>query len=98
MPVARAILLLAGIGTLAISVVAVATTGAPCVALLWFTPFGIAMIVGALFERGRYKEAAGEQPGPEWTATDESFIDPASGEAVTVYYRAGSGERRYVKR
>jgi hypothetical protein len=95
-PIARAILLLAGVAALAIG--AVACVFGAFVSLLWFVPVGLAMIVGALFERGRYKPAAAEQPGPGWAATDESFVDPASGERVTVYYQASTGERRYVKR
>jgi len=42
------------------------------------------------------KPLAGRSPGPDWTATDERFVDPETGKLVRVYYHAASGERRYV--
>jgi hypothetical protein len=51
---------------------------------------------GILFERGRYKPSEPRQPGPDWVATGERFVDPASGEPVAVFYQPATGERRYV--
>jgi hypothetical protein len=96
-PALRAVLLIVGTGLLAICLIA-AVAGAPLVSLLWFATVGTVLIIGALFERGRYKPASSETPGPGWVATGESFIDPGSGEPVTVYYQPATGERRYVKR
>jgi hypothetical protein len=49
-----------------------------------------------LFERGRYKPNSPDRPGADWIATDERFLDPESGEIVTVFYQPQTGERRYV--
>ena len=49
-----------------------------------------------LIERWRYKPLAQRPPGPDWQRTDERFVDPASGEPVTVFYQPATGERRYV--
>ena len=59
---------------------------------------GAALVGGILLERGRYKRAERQPPEPDWVATDERFIDPSSGEPVTVFYRPSTGERRYVGR
>lgn len=34
--------------------------------------------------------------GGSWRATEERFVDPASGELVTVWFDPSTGERRYV--
>jgi hypothetical protein len=58
--------------------------------------WGVILIIGLLIERWRYKPLAEQRPGPEWTATDERFVDPETGKLVTVYFHAATGERRYV--
>ena len=58
--------------------------------------WGLILIVGLLIERWRYKPLAQQRPGPDWTVTDERFVDPETGKLVTVYYHPASGERRYV--
>ena len=58
--------------------------------------WGVILIVGLLIERWRYKPLVERRPGPDWTATDERFVDPETGKLVTVYYHPASGERRYV--
>jgi hypothetical protein len=60
--------------------------------------WGIVLLAALMFERGRYKPASPDHPGPDWIATDERFVDPESGEEVTVFYHPQSGERRYVGR
>jgi hypothetical protein len=79
--------------------------GAVALALLGCGPaaLGLAgwvlvLIVGLLIERWRYKPLAERSPGPDWTATDERFVDPETGKLVTVYYHPSTGERRYVAR
>lgn len=73
---------------------------------------GLALIVGALIERVRYRSdpldregpptgpAGGEPPGtrldPRFRQTDEAFIDPTSGLHMRVWLDPSSGERRYV--
>jgi hypothetical protein len=51
---------------------------------------------GLLVERWRYKPVTIHRPGPDWVPTNERFIDPESGETVTVFYQPSTGERRYV--
>jgi hypothetical protein len=58
--------------------------------------WALILLVGLLIERWRYKRLAENLPGQEWVATQERFVDPESGRLVTVYYRASTGERRYV--
>lgn len=80
---------------LALAVVAV---GGPLALALWPGTVGIAILGGTLFERGRYKPAEDSSPGAGWEATDEHFLDPQTGDEVSVFYRRTTGERRYVKR
>jgi hypothetical protein len=90
----RAALYIIG-GLLVVGGIALAVIGCfpPAAGLaLW----GIILIIGLLIERWRYKPLAARSPGPDWTATDERFVDPETGKLVTVYYHPGSGERRYV--
>jgi hypothetical protein len=81
-------LLLAGGGALAMLGAVPAAVG--------LTAWGLILIVGLLIERWRYKPLAERSPGPDWTATDERFVDPETGKLVTVYYHPATGERRYV--
>ena len=59
--------------------------------LIW----GVLLLVGAAFERWRYKRVEGAA-GPGFSPTPERFVDPSSGEAVRVWANA-AGERRYVR-
>jgi hypothetical protein len=65
-------------------------------AAVGLTAWGLILIVGLVIERWRYKPLAERSPGPDWTATDERFVDPETGKLVTVYYHPATGERRYV--
>jgi len=67
-------------------------------AALGLAGWALVLVVGLLIERWRYKPLAERPPGPDWTATDERFVDPETGKVVTVYFHAASGERRYVAR
>jgi hypothetical protein len=91
----RAILLTIGVLLLGVAVVAV-LAGRPAQLILAPMFLGIVLTAGILLERGRYKPPAPGQPGPGWIATDERFVDPASGETVAVFYQPATGERRYV--
>lgn len=93
----RTALLIVGVAALGAAVLASAA-GAPFPLAIWLGLFGVMLVGGILVERGRYKPAAPERPGPGWIATDERFIDPQTGKEVTVYYQPASGERRYVAR
>ena len=57
---------------------------------------GLVLMFGLLVERWRYKPVTIHRPGPDWVPTNERFIDPESGETVTVFYQPSTGERRYV--
>ena len=97
MPVLRAALLLVGAVALGGAVVVALFCGSLAL-ILWLVMLGGGLVAGVVFERGRYKPAVDRPPGPGWVATDERFIDPASGKPVTVYYQPETGERRYVGR
>ena len=60
-------------------------------AVQWMVLGGV-LLVALLFER--WRRAPPRDPGP-WDATDERFVDPASGKLVTVHVNRRTGERRY---
>jgi hypothetical protein len=55
------------------------------------------VLAAVLFERYRYKAPLDHPPGPDWQATSEKFVDPGSGEALTVYFQPSTGRRAYVR-
>jgi hypothetical protein len=57
---------------------------------------GLLLIGAVIGERWRYQRLQARRPGSGWIATHERFVDPESGKLVTVFYRASTGERRYV--
>jgi hypothetical protein len=90
----RAALYIIG-GLLVVGGIALAVIGCfpPAAGLaLW----GVILIIGLLIERWRYQPLGARSPGPDWTATDERFVDPETGKLVTVYFNQATGERRYV--
>ena len=54
------------------------------------------LVAGTLFERLRYGESRDIPRGPDWSRSDETFVDPASGRRVAVYENGRTGQRRYV--
>lgn len=89
------------------ALIAVSVAMVGCVAVLFATGhafpgvgalvfWGVVLFVGVVFERRRYKRVLDTAPGPDWTATDERFIDPTSG-VETVVYVGPRGARAYVK-
>jgi len=52
-----------------------------------------AIIVGVLFEKGRYK--AHSITGEGWQRTNERFVDQSSRKLMEVYYNPKTGERSY---
>ena len=58
---------------------------------------GALLTLGVLLERVVYKRVDTGRPGPEWQRTEERFIDPDSGKAITVFVKPKTGERRYVE-
>jgi len=76
----------------------------------WLVLGGLALIVGVVIERTRYRSEAAElgslapgpgggepeRPGPPFEATAEVFIDPTTNRRMRVYVDAATGDRRYV--
>jgi len=86
--------------------------GAGSVAGLYAVLGGLALMVGALIERIRYRSEAGDRTGapagdaggepvsttiePRFRRTDEVFVDPTTQQRMRVWLDADSGERRYL--
>lgn len=68
-----------------------------CSSALMFAIWAALIGIGTLYEKVLYKPLLPGTPGPEWRRTPERFIDPSSGQPVTVYVRDSSGERQYVR-
>ncbi len=88
------------------SVIAVGVAAMVCglVALLVGIPpgfvfafWGAVLVLSIVYEQFRYKPVETGAPGPGWTKTTERFIDDETGEPVTVWLQANTGERRYVR-
>jgi hypothetical protein len=58
---------------------------------------GAVLVLGVVLERVVYKRVDTGRLGPEWQRTEERFIDPDTGKAITVFVKSKSGERRYVE-
>lgn len=77
--------------------------GLACMALGAFPPmfvlacWGVALLVGTVFERVIYKPNLAQRPGSAFQRTPERFIDDQTGEPVTVYIEPATGERAYVR-
>jgi hypothetical protein len=55
---------------------------------------GVIVIAALLFERGRYQPTI--TPGGKWEETGERFVDPSTGQLMTVRYNPQTGARDYV--
>lgn len=81
---------LALIGGLATMVTGVFPPAAVC--LFW----GALLLLGTVWEKVIYKPLEQNRPGAGWVATDERFVDDATGKLVRVWLEPATGERRYV--
>ena len=88
----RAALFTIGV-VLVIAASAAAFAGWPTIPL---ATIGAILTLALLLERYVYKPIRMKRPGPGWEETAEKFIDPRSGQSVTVYFNSRTGERRYV--
>jgi hypothetical protein len=61
------------------------------------TIFGALLLLGTVWERLYYKPLERSRPGPGWVATDERFVDDATGKPIRVWLEPKSGERAYVE-
>jgi hypothetical protein len=73
-----------------------ANAGWPLKAVIPLALGGAILAGGVLIERWRYQRLADGRPSREWQATSERFVDPESGQLVTVFFNPATGERRYV--
>jgi hypothetical protein len=95
---------------LALAGLAAASVGGG-IGALWLTVMGVAIVVGVLIERERYRSEAadqpfepigpggGEPPGaiePRFRPTGELFVDPTTQHTMRVHVDPRTGERRYV--
>ena len=109
---ARLLILAVG-ALLGLSGLAVVAGGPPMASSgIWAVVFGLALIVGAIIERARYRSdeaersAARHGPGggepteepidPRFKPTEERFEDPTTRQRMRVWADPTSGERRYV--
>jgi hypothetical protein len=82
------------LGALAATAGALIAAAGARAAGLYLLCTGVAILLGTLFERWRYRGAS--PSGARWERTGERFEDPATGETLEVEYDRASGERRYV--
>jgi len=83
-----------GILLLALALVlAAAVFARECPPLLAPAIWLVFLLAAFRFERQRYV-APGSPDGP-WAPTGERFIDPTSGERLSVFVNAATGEREY---
>jgi len=110
---ARLLVLIAGLAIAAFGLYLIALPGGPGTVVGIYTVLGgLAIVVGALIERMRYRSEAGDRAGapsgraggeppgtaldPRFQRTDEVFTDPTSGHVMRVWLDPTNGERRYV--
>ena len=110
---ARILVIVAGICLVLLGLYLIALPGgAGSIVGIWTVLGGLALVVGALIERIRYRSEATDREGapagpaggePRGTTletrfrrTDEVFTDPTSGHLMRVWMDPGTGERRYL--
>jgi hypothetical protein len=110
---ARIVVLLGGVSLMALGIYLIVIPGTGgSITGIWTVLIGVALIVGTLMERIRYRNeavdrartpagiAGGEPAGtvlePRFRRTDEVFTDPTSGHIMRVWMDPRTGERRYL--
>ena len=110
---ARLLILGAGAAIAFLGLYLIALPGGPgSVVGIWAVILGLALILGALIERVRYRSdavdrdapptpsAGGEPPNeplePRFRPTEEVFVDPTTRQRMRVWLDPVSGERRYI--
>ena len=91
----RAALFVVG-GALLAGAAVSALSGCSVGTVLRFAAPGLVLLFGLSVEHWRYKPVSARTPEQGWVATNERFVDPESGQLITVYYQPSTGERRYV--
>ena len=110
---ARLLVIVAGVAIALLGLYLIALPGGPGTVVGIYTVLGgLALIVGAVIERVRYRSEAGDRDGappgpaggeppgtplePRFRRTDEVFTDPTSGQLMRVWLDPSNGDRRYV--
>lgn len=101
----RVVLGILGALSLVGGVVLAASGGSAAATAVWPIVVGIALVIVALYEHGRYRAGQGLQGSDRGTGgaarprrferTDEVFTDPTSGQLTRVWYDPISGQREY---
>ena len=111
--VARILVLAFGLTLALAGLFLIAVEGPPLsITGIWLVGIGIALMIGTLIERVRYRSEATDRSGaptgpgggeplgaqiePRFRRSDEVFIDPTSSRTMRVWVDPGNGERRYV--
>lgn len=111
--VARLLVIVTGLFVIGLGLYLIALPGGPgAIAGAYTVLLGMALVVGALIERVRYRSDAADRGGspagraggepsdallePRFRRTDEVFVDPTSQRQMRVWLDPGSGERRYL--
>jgi hypothetical protein len=109
----RVLVLIGGLAIAGLGLFLIVLPGGPgTLAGIYTVLIGLALVVGALIERIRYRSevgdrdgaaagpAGGEPPGtplePRFRRTDEVFTDPTTGRLMRVWIDPSNGERRYL--
>ena len=88
---------LIGAGLVALLVVGWAVlSGALILAPVVIGVYAAVVAILLAIERAQYKPILKAPPGDPWRETDERFVDPASGQLVTVWEEPRTGRRAYV--
>lgn len=90
----RSSVILVGVAAVIGGLAAMATGVFPPAGVCLF--WGALLLLGTVWEKVRYKPLEESRPGPGWVATDERFLDDATGKLVRVWHEPATGERRYV--
>jgi len=111
--IARLLILATGVVVVVLGLYLIALPGgAGSIAGIYTVLGGMALVVGALIERVRYRSEAadrdalptgpaGGEPSnavlePRFRRTGEVFVDPTTRQQMRVWLDPGSGERRYL--
>lgn len=89
-----AIFAIAGISTVG-GIVLAFWSGVTRVIGIELVAFGVLLAIGTAFERWRYRPPVRPGDDGRWQRTQERFVDPESGEVLTVYYDPTTGQRDY---
>ena len=110
---ARILAIVAGLAIAVLGIYLIMLPGGPGTVVGIYTVLGgLALVVGAVIERMRYRSEAGDRARaptgraggepvgtslePRFQPTDEIFTDPTSGHVMRVWLDPSNGERRYV--